>query len=168
MKKSLFNPLLLLAGLLVSNLSVAQVTPISGVVEPEISTAESPKWYTMMSSHLTASDRQNRFMKWDGSNLCTDQLTTPPTDAAYIWRLEKADGGDNYCVLVHSSGMHIVVPVEATAINNTMLEMSADEGAVWVLATSASTGQQQCADKQYCLDYTGISEAAYLNAADTS
>ena len=67
MKKSLFNPLLLLAGLLVSNLSVAQVTPISGVVEPEISTAESPKWYTMMSSHLTASDRQNRFMKWDGS-----------------------------------------------------------------------------------------------------
>lgn len=49
MKKSLFNPLLLLAGLLVSNLSVAQVTPISGVVEPEISTAESPKWYTMMS-----------------------------------------------------------------------------------------------------------------------
>ena len=32
MKKSLFNPLLLLAGLLVSNLSVAQVTPISGVV----------------------------------------------------------------------------------------------------------------------------------------
>lgn len=33
MKKSLFNPLLLLAGLLVSNLSVAQVTPISGVVE---------------------------------------------------------------------------------------------------------------------------------------
>ncbi len=89
MKKSLFNPLLLLAGLLVSNLSVAQVTPISGVVEPEISTAESPKWYTMMSSHLTASDRQNRFMKWDGSNLCTDQLTTPPTDAAYIWRLEK-------------------------------------------------------------------------------
>ena len=56
MKKSLFNPLLLLAGLLVSNLSVAQVTPISGVVEPEISTAESPKWYTMMSSHLTASD----------------------------------------------------------------------------------------------------------------
>lgn len=168
MKKSLFNPLLLLAGLLVSNLSVAQVTPISGVVEPEISTAESPKWYTMMSSHLTASDRQNRFMKWDGSNLCTDQLTTPPTDAAYIWRLEKADGGDNYCVLVHSSGMRIVVPVEATAINNTMLEMSADEGAVWVLATSASTGQQQCADKQYCLDYTGISEAAYLNAADTS
>ena len=167
MKKSLFNPLLLLAGLLVSNLSVAQVTPISGVVEPEISTAESPKWYTMMSSHLTASDRQNRFMKWDGSNLCTDQLTTPPTDAAYIWRLEKADGGDNYCVLVHSSGMRIVVPVEATAINNTMLEMSADEGAVWVLATSASTGQQQC-DKQYCLDYTGISEAAYLNAADTS
>ena len=90
MKKSLFNPLLLLAGLLVSNLSVAQVTPISGVVEPEISTAESPKWYTMMSSHLTASDRQNRFMKWDGSNLCTDQLTTPPTDAAYIWRLEKS------------------------------------------------------------------------------
>ena len=168
MKKSLFNPLLLLAGLLVSNLSVAQVTPISGVVEPEISTAESPKWYTMMSSHLTASDRQNRFMKWDGSNLCTDQLTTPPTDAAYIWRLEKADGGDNYCVLVHSSGMRIVVPVEATAINNTMLEMSADEGAVWVLATSASTGQQQCADKQYCLDYTGISGAAYLNAADTS
>ena len=74
----------------------------------------------------------------------------------------KADGGDNYCVLVHSSGMRIVVPVEATAINNTMLEMSADEGAVWVLATSASTGQQQCADKQYCLDYTGISEAAYL------
>jgi len=168
MKKSLFNPLLLLAGLLVSNLSVAQVTPISGVVEPEISTAESPKWYTMMSSHLTASDRQNRFMKWDGSNLCTDQLTTPPTDAAYIWRLEKADGGDNYCILVHSSGMRIVVPVEATAINNTMLEMSADEGAVWVLATSASTGQQQCADKQYCLDYTGISGAAYLNAADTS
>ncbi len=84
MKKSLFNPLLLLAGLLVSNLSVAQVTPISGVVEPEISTAESPKWYTMMSSHLTASDRQNRFMKWDGSNLCTDQLTTPPTDAAHL------------------------------------------------------------------------------------
>lgn len=43
MKKSLFNPLLLLAGLLVSNLSVAQVTPISGVVEPEISTAGIPQ-----------------------------------------------------------------------------------------------------------------------------
>lgn len=168
MKKTLTNSLLIVVGLLISNLSMAQVTPIDGAVEPEISTAEAPKWYTMMSSHLTASDRQNRFMKWDGSSLCTDQLNTPPTDAAYVWRLEKADGGDSYCVLVHSSGMRIFVPTEATSTNNTMLQMGTDNGAVWELATSASTGQSQCANKQYCLDYTGISGAAYLNAADAS
>ncbi|WP_455584590.1 hypothetical protein [Bacteroides sp.] len=52
----------------------AAVTPISGAVDPEISTAASPKWYTIMSSHMTAQDRQNRFMVWDGTRLRTEQF----------------------------------------------------------------------------------------------
>lgn len=52
----------------------AAVTPVAGCVDPQTSTAEEPKWYTVMSSHLTAADRQNRFLVWDGIRLKTEKF----------------------------------------------------------------------------------------------
>ena len=52
----------------------AAVNPIAGCVDPQVSTAEEPVWYTIMSSHLTDADRQNRFLVWDGTRLKTEKF----------------------------------------------------------------------------------------------
>lgn len=61
MKKLLLTTLMLVSAICADK-AVAAVTPIAGYTTPRTSTAEDPVWYTMMSSHLTAANRQNRFM----------------------------------------------------------------------------------------------------------
>lgn len=148
----------------------AAVNPPAGAVEPVTSTADEPQWYAMMSSHLSASDRQNRYIYYDGSRLATAQYAqgldglSDVTD--YAWRLE--DAGDGTVRLIHYDGLGVFVPAGAEETANTQLLMQAD-GSAWQLMTSASTGQSDCAELQYVLDWAGRSgEHAYLNAMDGS
>ena len=69
MKKQLLT--LLIAGVTLPGF--AQVTPPAGAEAPQASTADAPKWYAMMSSHITEPDRQNRWMYYDGTTLATSQ-----------------------------------------------------------------------------------------------
>lgn len=177
MKKNLFLSLLLATSLFSSNKMMAAVTPIEGAVDPITSTADAPQWYTMMSSHLTDDTRQNRFLKWDGTTLCTEQFPTGiPEDQiaeAYLWRLEPVkDGPETHVYLVNYDGLRVFVPSTATAEDgsshvNTQLEMN-ETGSVWNLATSLSTGiNPDCADKQYVLQFVEYSgDRAFLNATD--
>lgn len=177
MKKNLFLSLLLATSLFSSNKMMAAVTPIEGAVDPITSTADAPQWYTMMSSHLTDDTRQNRFLKWDGTTLCTEQFPTGiPEDRiaeAYLWRLEPVkDGPETHVYLVNYDGLRVFVPSTATAEDgsihvNTQLEMN-ETGSVWNLATSLSTGiNPDCADKQYVLQFVEYSgDRAFLNATD--
>lgn len=177
MKKNLFLSLLLATSLFSSNKMMAAVTPIEGAVDPITSTADAPQWYTMMSSHLTDGTRQNRFLKWDGTTLCTEQFPTGiPEDQiaeAYLWRLEPVkDGPETHVYLVNYDGLRVFVPSTATAEDgsihvNTQLEMN-ETGSVWNLATSLSTGiNPDCADKQYVLQFVEYSgDRAFLNATD--
>ena len=177
MKKNLFLSLLLATSLFSSNKMMAAVTPIEGAVDPITSTADAPQWYTMMSSHLTDGTRQNRFLKWDGTTLCTEQFPTGiPEDQiaeAYLWRLEPVkDGTETHVYLVNYDGLRVFVPSTATAEDgsshvNTQLEMN-ETGSVWNLATSLSTGiNPDCADKQYVLQFVEYSgDRAFLNATD--
>lgn len=180
MKKNLFLSLLCVTSLFVSNSASAAVTPVEGYsTNPQTSTAESPVWYTMMSSHLTDATRQNRFLKWDGENnrLCTEQYSEgiPASSLTedHLWRLESAnDGTDTHVYLVNYNGMRISVPSNATAEDgstyvNTPLEMN-ETGSVWNLTTSAATGLSgDCADGQYALQFVGYTGTrAYLNATD--
>ena len=168
MKKHLLT--LLIAGVALPGF--AQVTPPDGAVAPQASTADAPQWYAMMSSHMTESDRQNRWMYYDGTTLATSQyadgLDGQDIDLTdYAWRLE-ADG-DNVR-LVHYDGLQVQVPANATAEDgssnvNTRLTMGED-GAAWALGLSAEANAgSPCAENQYALrytDYTG--ERAFLNA----
>lgn len=180
MKKNLFLSLLCVTSLFVSNSASAAVTPVAGYsTNPQTSTAESPVWYTMMSSHLSDATRQNRFLKWDGENnrLCTEQYSKgiPASSLTedHLWRLESAnDGTDTHVYLVNYNGMRISVPSNATAEDgstyvNTPLEMN-ETGSVWNLTTSAATGLSgDCADGQYALQFVGYTgNRAYLNATD--
>lgn len=180
MKKKLFLSLLCVTSLFVSNSASAAVTPVAGYsTNPQTSTAESPVWYTMMSSHLSDATRQNRFLKWDGENnrLCTEQYSDgiPASSLTedHLWRLESAnDGTDTHVYLVNYNGMRISVPSNATAEDgstyvNTPLEMN-ETGSVWNLTTSAATGLSgDCADGQYALQFVGYTgNRAYLNATD--
>ena len=150
--------------------ATAAVTPPqqTKVVDPQTSTADAPKWYIMMSSHLSDSNRQNRFLKWDGTNAVTekfnDGMTEDDITDDFRWRLEDAGGG--YIVFVNAkSGLQITVPGTADATNNTSLTMT-ETGSKWEMKLSSATGQSDCADKQYCFDYVDYSgtSAAYLNA----
>lgn len=150
--------------------ATAAVTPPNAnqVVGPKTSTADEPVWYIMMSSHLSDSDRQNRFLKWDGTNAVTVQFNTGMTENDitddFRWRLEDAGGG--YIVFVNAkSELQITVPSTANATNNTSLTMT-ETGSKWAMKPSKETGQSDCADKQYCFDYVDYSggSAAYLNA----
>ena len=168
MKKQLLT--LLIAGVTLPGF--AQVTPPDGAVAPQASTADAPQWYAMMSSHITESDRQNRWMYYDGTTLATSQyadgLDGQDIDLTdYAWRLE-ADG-DNVR-LVHYDGLQVQVPANATAEDgssnvNTRLTMGED-GAAWTLGLSADANAgSPCADDQYVLRYTDYAgERAFLNA----
>ena len=168
MKKQLLT--LLIAGVTLPGF--AQVTPPDGAVAPQASTADAPQWYAMMSSHMTESDRQNRWMYYDGTTLATSQyadgLDGQDIDLTdYAWRLE-ADG-DNVR-LVHYDGLQVQVPANATAEDgssnvNTRLTMGED-GAAWALGLSAyANAGSPCAENQYALRYTDYDgERAFLNA----
>ena len=99
----------------------AAVNPPAGAVEPVTSTADTPQWYALMSSHLSASDRQNRYIYYDGSRLATAQYPqgldglSDVTD--YAWRLE--DVGDGTVRLVHYDGLEVFVPAGAEDAANT-------------------------------------------------
>lgn len=150
--------------------ATAAVTPPqqTKVVAPQTSTADDPKWYIMMSSHLSDPDRQNRFLKWDGTNAVTEKFASGMSENDitdnFRWRLD--DAGDGYIVFVNAaSGLQITVPNTADATNNTSLTMT-ESGSKWEMKLSSATGQSDCADKQYCFDYVDYSggSAAYLNA----
>ena len=174
MKKHLLT--LLIAGVALPGF--AQVTPPDGAVAPQASTADAPQWYAMMSSHMTAADRQNRWLYYDGSRLATEQYADgldmqQENITQFAWRLEEYtdDYGMSGVRLINYDGEEVQVPATAEAIANTQLLMvPSGEGSTWELMTSASTGQTQCAEMQYVLDWTGktMKPHAYLNAMDGS
>lgn len=170
---------LMLAAVCVFGNTQAAVTPIAGSTVPVVSTSEAPVWYTLMSSHLTETNRQYRFLKYDGSKLVTEQFTTGIPEAilsgSYMWRLESAgDGTESHVYLVNKeSGLRITVPAGATAEDgssaiNTPLTMTGT-GVVWDLQLSSSTGiSTDCAANQYCFKYVDYSgNRAFLNAMDS-
>lgn len=158
---------LLLSGVMAA--ATAAVIPPSGAVEPQTSTADQPVWYAMISSHLSDTPRQNRWLYYDGSKLATEQYASGVTGLAdvtpYAWRLQ--DNGDGTVRIVHYDGMEITVPAGANpgVGQNYVLTMSAS-GATWTYQLSSATGQSDCAANQYVLDWTGWSGStpAYLNA----
>ena len=174
MKKQLLT--LLIAGVALPGF--AQVTPPDGAVAPQASTADAPQWYAMMSSHMTAADRQNRWLYYDGSRLATEQYADgldmqQENITQFAWRLEETtdEFGMSGVRLISYDGQEVQVPATAEAIANTQLLMvPSGEGSTWELMTSASTGQAQCAEMQYVLDWTGktMNPHAYLNAMDGS
>ena len=174
MKKQLLT--LLIAGVTLPGF--AQVIPPAGAVAPQASTADAPQWYAMMSSHMTSADRQNRWLYYDGSRLATEQYADgldmqQENITQFAWRLEKYtdDYGMSGVRLINYDGEEVQVPATAEAMANTQLLMvPSGEGSTWELMTSASTGQTQCAEMQYVLDWTGkmMKPHAYLNAMDGS
>ena len=84
--------------------------PVKGCVDPQISTAEAPVWYTMMSSHMSDVNRQNRFLLWDGIKLRTEKfdegVPVAQLDDRYLWRLEKGSA-DNKVYIVNRAGMQV-------------------------------------------------------------
>ena len=174
MKKQLLT--LLIAGVTLPGF--AQVTPPAGAEAPQASTADAPQWYAMMSSHMTAADRQNRWLYYDGSRLATEQYADgldmqQENITQFAWRLEETtdEFGISGVRLINYDGEEVQVPATAEAIANTQLLMvPSGEGSTWELMTSASTGQTQCAEMQYVLDWTGktMNPHAYLNAMDGS
>ena len=165
--------LLVLISFFIGSFSVkAAVNPIAGCVDPQVSTAEEPVWYTIMSSHLTDADRQNRFLVWDGTRLKTEKFDSGILESQlenkYLWRLEKGSA-DNKVYIVNRAGMRVFAEagISPNTGANTLLTVT-ETGVEWVMALSSSTGQPDCADKQYCFNYLGASaQPAYLNAMDS-
>lgn len=170
------NFYLTLIGASLCTLSFAQVRPIAGAVTPETSTQASPKVYNLMSSHITASDRQNRFLTLENDQLKTTQFTsgiaTSSQDPKYWWRLEE--GTDGTVILVNQ-GTQEEVSLPANPFQTNVLLGVSTEGVEWTLATSASTGQGSTAENQYCFrvknapgEVVPTDKPYYLNAMDTS
>lgn len=173
MNRRLLLGLLVLISFFIGSFSVkAAVNPIAGCVDPQVSTAEEPVWYTIMSSHLTDADRQNRFLVWDGTRLKTEKFDSGILESQlenkYLWRLEKGSA-DNKVYIVNRAGMRVFAEagISPNTGANTLLTVT-ETGVEWVMALSSSTGQPDCADKQYCFNYLGASaQPAYLNAMDS-
>lgn len=173
MNRRLLLGLLVLISFFIGSFSVkAAVNPIAGCVDPQVSTAEEPVWYTIMSSHLTDADRQNRFFVWDGTRLKTEKFDSGILESQlenkYLWRLEKGSA-DNKVYIVNRAGMRVFAEagISPNTGANTLLTVT-ETGVEWVMALSSSTGQPDCADKQYCFNYLGASaQPAYLNAMDS-
>lgn len=169
-KHLLLLTLVLIGQLVMPSVGKAAVQPVSGCVDPEVSTDVAPKWYTIMSSHISAVDRQNRFLVWDGSRLKTEKFDSGiPEDqleSRYLWRLERGDG-DNKVYIVNKSGLRIYAPAGVNPTNNTALSVN-ESGVEWEMKLASETGQSDCAEKQYCFNYLGAeSLPAYLNAMDS-
>ena len=85
-----------------------------------------------------------------------------------MWRLEKGSA-DNKVYIVNRAGMRVFAEagISPNTGANTLLTVT-ETGVEWVMALSSSTGQPDCADKQYCFNYLGASaQPAYLNAMDS-
>lgn len=109
MKKQYFLTLALIICLLtgLSTTTQAQVTgmPAGYTTDfPQISTAQNPIWYSIMSSNYGTNieQRRNRFIYWDGTTFGADKIDAGITSAnqsdKYLWRLEQAvsTNDDNY------------------------------------------------------------------------
>lgn len=166
-KQFLLFTLVLIGLLMLPGSGKAAVTPIAGNVDPEISNDAAPKWYTVMSSHMTATDRQNRFLVWDGTRLKTEKFETGiPEDQLedkYLWRLEQGST-NNKVYIVNKTGLRIYAPDGIE--NNTLLTMN-ESGVEWEMKLAKETGPADCAEKQYCFNFSGAKiSPAYLNAMD--
>ncbi|WP_455498112.1 hypothetical protein, partial [Coprobacter sp.] len=169
-KRLLLGSILVLIIFLTNSFSLkAAVNPVAGSVDPQTSTAGEPKWYTVMSSHMTAQDRQNRFLVWDGIRLKTEKFDNGIPDNQledkYLWRLERGSG-DNKVYIVNRSGKRIFASAGISPTTNTPLSVN-ETGVEWEMKLSSATGQSDCAARQYCFNFLGASSSpAYLNAQD--
>lgn len=166
-KQFLLFTLVLIGLLMLPSSGKAAVTPIAGNVDPEISTEAAPKWYTVMSSHITAADRQNRFLVWDGDRLRTEKfdlgIPEDQLEDKYLWRLEQGST-NNKVYIVNKTGLRIYAPDGIE--NNTLLTMN-ESGVEWEMKLAKETGPADCAEKQYCFNFSGAKiSPAYLNAMD--
>lgn len=162
---------------------IPDTDPIIGVgtdsaKAPVTSTADSPVWFVMKSSHLTVTDRQNRFMYWNESNNrleCTqhnDGIKLSEISDVYRWRFEDAGDGNVY-IINKATGKSLFVPADASSETgnakvNTPLTLE-ETGSKWSFALSSTVNPTQALPNQYCFDYVDYAEAdraAYLNAMD--
>ena len=162
---------------------IPDTDPIIGVgtdsaKAPVTSTADSPVWFVMKSSHLTVTDRQNRFMYWNESNNrleCTqhnDGIKLSEISDVYRWRFEDAGDGNVY-IINKATGKSLFVPADASSETgnakvNTPLTLE-ETGSKWSFALSSTINPTQALSNQYCFDYVDYTEAdraAYLNAMD--
>lgn len=139
MNRRLLLGLLVLISFFIGSFSVkAAVNPIAGCVDPQVSTAEEPVWYTIMSSHLTDADRQNRFLVWDGTRLKTEKFDSGILESQlenkYLWRLEKGSA-DNKVYIVNRAGMRVFAEagISPNTGANTLLTVT-ETGVEWVMA----------------------------------
>lgn len=162
---------------------IPETDPIIGVgtdsaKAPVTSTADSPVWFVMKSSHLTVTDRQNRFMYWNESNNrleCTqhnDGIKLSEISDVYRWRFEDAGDGNVY-IINKATGKALSVPANAsseTGNDNVNTPLTLEEtGSKWSFALSSTVNPTQALPNQYCFDYVDYAEAdraAYLNAMD--
>lgn len=162
---------------------IPETDPIIGVgtdsaTAPIVSTASSPTWFVMKSSHLTVAERQNRFMYWNEENSrleCTqhnDGIKLSEISDAYRWRFEDAEDGNIY-IINKATGKALSVPANASSETgnaniNTPLTLE-ETGSKWSFALSSTVNPTQALPNQYCFDYVDYAEAdraAYLNAMD--
>jgi len=174
MKK--FNSFLLAFMLMFSAVSLkAQMPnlPAGSVATPEVSTAAAPVWYNMMSSHLTAADRQNRFLTLanDGDVLSSEKfdggISTANQNDKYLWRLEAGPSGAGYVYIVNKASGKRLFGASTLASN---WGVSVDNtGVEWKYQTSASTGQTGTTPNQYVFNFEGGTvHPLYLNVGDNT
>lgn len=166
MKKTFTSTLLLATALawLQCLPSSAQVVPFEGWTTPVTSTEDAPVYYAIMSSHRTDTQRQNRFLKWDGTALVTEQYNSGLNDdnvtSALLWRLQ--DNGNNNVVLVScNDNSQVYIANEVTSGSNKYITMSS-QGTDLKLVASTSTGVEGTTEGQYLLQ--DVRTGAYMNA----
>ena len=143
------------------------VVPFEGWTEPVVSTADDPVWYAMMASHKQPTDdRHNRFLKYDGSELVTEEFSDGVNynnlTAALLWRLE--DAGDGMVRLVSCNGSKEVNVGNATSGSDIYLTMQ-DEGTRWTVVPSLGS-TEMAVEGQYNLQDEGT--GAYMNAQNST
>ncbi len=144
--------------------------PAGSVATPEVSTAASPVWYNMMSSHLTAADRQNRFLTLaaDGDVLTSEKIDGGILEAnqndKYLWRLEAGVSGEGYVYIVNKASGKRLFGIATLASNGSLtVDYS---GVEWKFQTAASTGQTGTTPNQYVFNFEGLATKRYLNVGD--
>ncbi|MCP9611974.1 T9SS type A sorting domain-containing protein [Coprobacter tertius] len=171
MKRILFRLYVFLPFLfLFEGISYSQVQPVGIPVDPQVSIDGTEIWYNMMTSHMTESDRQNRFLSWDGTSLVTEKfdagISADNQAEKYLWKLVRGST-DNMVYIESMAGKRLFAPASIASGTNTSLTMD-NTGIEWEMKLSSATGQSQTATKQYCFNFLGGSTARYLNARDGS